>query len=86
MPTDVTKVKQMLKLSEDKDRQGRLLMNESLKLREDAQKECPHPVIETNDSYDEGNYLDRASTTVTEKCAICGKLLNQKTKQHQWYG
>lgn len=86
MGTDVTKIKQLLKLAEDKDRQGRILRSEASALIETAQKQCTHPVVENDEQYDDGSYLDRASTTKTTKCAICGKQLDCKTKQHPWYG
>jgi len=47
---------------------------------------CPHPTTITTYEYDEGGYLDRASTTTINKCSICGKILGTKTETHNYYG
>jgi len=47
---------------------------------------CPHfEVNEIRDHY-EGGYLDRASTTITRVCQLCGKVVFTQTEMHDYYG
>lgn len=56
------------------------------KILNDLLAQCPHEETVIEESYFDGSYFDRASTTIYTKCALCGKLLHTKTKEHSWYG
>jgi hypothetical protein len=47
---------------------------------------CDHSQTEVTDTYFEGSYFDRASTTKTTKCTICGTTLKIEDIVHGWYG
>lgn len=83
---DVTKIREMIKDADDREARGKAILQESYKLRAEAQDRCPHSITYTTSSYFGGSYLDRASTTVYTHCALCEKSLGHETKQHSYYG
>jgi hypothetical protein len=47
---------------------------------------CTHTVLETKNYYYSGSYSDKAYTTLWEVCLCCGKKLDERTIEHNYYG
>ena len=67
--------------------------SELLKLRtkrdslwSNLKKQCHHPTTISKNRYFSGSYDHTASTEYWDECTICGTKLNQKTKNHNYYG
>lgn len=56
------------------------------RLKQHLAENCDHSEFTEYREYNEGSYLDRASTTIQVRCNMCDKLLNMKEIGHDWYG
>jgi hypothetical protein len=49
-------------------------------------QQCPHIETKTESTYYSGSYTDPAYTETSQVCALCRKVLAQKTTEHSWFG
>lgn len=81
--------KELEEIKKQIDREEKMVMkhrNNVKRLKQHLVDNCDHSVFTEYREYNEGGYLDRASTTIRVKCNICDKLLDMKEKVHDWYG
>lgn len=60
--------------------------NRVVELEKKLIAECHHAEVSIETYYDEGSYLNLASTTYTIKCEDCGLKLFTWVDQHSYYG
>jgi len=83
---DVSKVVELVNEAHEMKTKATDMLNKSERILAEARELCTHPVCIKKDSYYEGGYLDRASTTTFSHCQICGKLVRTDTVTHPFYG
>lgn len=49
-------------------------------------KLCNHSKYITQEFYNDGSYLDKASTKYKFYCLYCGEFLGEETEVHSYYG
>jgi hypothetical protein len=47
---------------------------------------CDHADVTEYREYDEGTYLNRASTVILTRCNMCNKLIKETRETHDFYG
>ena len=70
----------------DRVKTKRELIEKHKKILADMLKNCTHEETLKEEHYFSGSYNDRACTTYTIKCSLCGKVMETITKEHSWYG
>lgn len=53
---------------------------------EKLKEKCNHEETYEKSYYNSGSYSDHAYTTYYTYCSICGKIVNELTKEHPWFG
>lgn len=56
------------------------------KTKKEIQDTCIHNDTEIVDYYRSGNYNDYAYTIRSVICKLCGKELESRITEHEWYG
>lgn len=85
-------LKKLRKDAEALRKQGREASAEFYRQADEKEKElresCHHPkqYVKVEKSEFGGSYYDKASTTYTPVCTLCGAKGESETKTHSWYG
>lgn len=75
----------MTDLKEKVDRKRKLIKKHETELVE-MLKTCPHTETAPKEYYYNGSYLNHAYTDYWYECVVCQKRINERTKEHSWYG
>lgn len=47
---------------------------------------CPHTELVADSYYFSGSYYDQSYTDYWDRCKVCGKVFNERTKGNGYYG
>jgi len=82
---DVEVVIELLKLHKRFRKKAVKFNKRAAEALREAQETCPHEDVEVEYHYNEGGYMDKASTTTLTTCKLCKKDLKTETKTHNYY-